>query len=271
MRIAKLFTVLVAGLIALSLSACSPMVISGRADAEKTAFGSKKRFAVVSISAMKKFYGEKGLAQLFKDTDEIAGANSQPLIDAVKPEIIKKLGKDKNIQLVSERKVLRSKAYKDLSEDERKIKVLFMSEDVNVAKGYKYVSSPEKMANLAKSLNVDGVIAVYMTFSVASSKGGVSIGGISLGRKTYSPTATVSVKAYDRNGSEIWDDSTTKMAEPGDSKAIFIMDFSDITSTNFEKMHPKAIEIGNKAVDVLLTRLDDTLSGKGTSGIQSMK
>lgn len=271
MRITKSLTLFITGLLAISLTACSPMVISGKASAEKTAFGAKKRFAVVSIAAMKTFYGERGLTQMFKDSDEIPGANSQPLIDAVKPEIIKKLGKDKNIQLLSERKVLGSKAYKGIEEDERKIKVLFTKEEMNVAKGYKFVSSQEKMTKLAKGLNVDGVIAVNMTFNVHTSKGGLGIAGLSFGSKSYSPTATVSVKAYDRNGIEIWSDSTTKMAEPGDKKAIFVMDFSDITSTNFEKMHPKAIEIGGKAVDILLARLDDTLSGKGTSSIQSMK
>ena len=271
MRITNPLTLLVAGLVALTLGGCSPIVISGKADAEKTAFGSKKQFAVVSIAAMKTFYGEKGFTQMFKDTDEIPGANSQPLIDGVKPEIIAKLGKDKNIQLVPERKVLRSKAYKNIEEDERKIKVLFTSDEMNVAKGYKFVSSPEKLASLAKSLNVDGVIAINMTFSIQSGKGGFSLNGISLGSKSYSPVATVSVRAYDRSGKEIWNDNTTKMAEPGDTKAIFIMDFSDVTSTNFEKMHPKAIEIGTQAVDVLLTRLDDTLSGKGTSSVQSMK
>jgi hypothetical protein len=271
MKTIKSLTMLVACMFALSMVGCSPIVISGKADVEKTAFGKKKKFAVVSIAAMKTFYGEKGFTQMFKDTDEIPGANSQPLIDAVKPDIIKKMSADKNIKLLAEKKVLSSKAYKAIKEDERKFKVLFSSEEMNVAKGYKYISSQEKMAGLAKSLNVDGVIAINMTFSVQSGKSGVSMMGISLGSKSYSPLATVSAIAYDRDGKEIWKDYTTKMAEPGDTKAIFIMDFSDVTSTNFETMHPKAIEIGSKAIDVLLARLDDTLSGKGTSSIQSMK
>jgi hypothetical protein len=44
-----------------------------------------------------------------------------------------------------------------------------------------------------------------------------------------------------------------------------------MTKTNFEKLHPSAIEIGGKAVDVLLARFDDTMAGKSVSSMQSMK
>jgi hypothetical protein len=83
--------------------------------------------------------------------------------------------------------------------------------------------------------------------------------------------ATITAVAYDRKGKVIWKDSTIKQAEPGDKKAIFLLDFTDVTSTNYTKLHPKAIEIGGKAVEVLVARLDDTISGKGTSSVQSMK
>ena len=271
MKIMKTINVLLVGLIAMLLAGCAPMVITGGADVEKSAFGSKKRFAVVSIASMKTFHGEKGLGQLFKDTNEIPGANTQPLINKIKPKIVKSLKKNKNIKLISERKVLRSKAYKALKEDERMIKVMFMSDEMNVAKGYKYISKPEKYAKLARDLKVDGVIGIHMSFSVTTSKGFLSIGGLSLGSKSYSPMASITAVAYDRNGKEIWKDSTVKEAEPGDKKAIFLMDFTDVTGTNFKKMHPKAVEIGAKAVEVLLARLDDTIAGKEVSSIQSVK
>jgi len=271
MKITRAINIFLAGLAVMFLAGCAPMVITGGADVEKSAFGAKKRFAVVSVASMKTFQGEKGLLQVFKNTDEIPGANTQPLINKLKPRIIKALKRDKNIKLITERKVLRSKAYKKLKEDDRKIKILFTSVDMNVAKGYKYFSEPEKYAKLARDLKVDGVIGIYMGFSVASSKGGLSINGITFGSKSYSPMASITAIAYDRKGKVIWKDSTIKLAEPGDKKAIFIMDFTDVTSTNFKKLHPKALEIGGKAVDVLMTRLDDTISGKGVSSIQSMK
>ena len=271
MKVNRIISALLAAVFVVSLAACAPMTITGSADVEKSSFGSEKRFAVVSIAAMKTFHGEKGITQLFKDADEIPGANTQPLINALKPTIMKSLTNDKHINLVSEGKVLRSKAYKNLKEDERKMEVLFMSDEMNVAKSYKYVSDPKKYAQLARDLNVDGVIGIHMTFTVASSKGGLSINGLSFGRKSYSPMAAITAIAYDQQGNVIWEDSTVKKAEPGDKKAIFLMDFTDITNTNFKKMHPKAIEIGGKAVRVLLARLDDTISGKGTSRIQSVK
>lgn len=271
MKISKRISALIAGSLAITLSACAPIVVTGDADVEMSAFGPKKRFAVVSIASMKTIHAEKGLTQLFKSTDEIPGADTQPLINAVKPKIIESLKADKNLVLLPEKKVLSTQAYKNVPEDERKVKILFMSDEMNVAPNYKFLSDPAKYAQLAKDLNVDGVIGITMAFSITSSKGGININGLSLGRKTYSPMATITATAYDKEGKLIWKDSTIKQAEPGDKKAIFLFDFSDVTSTNYLKMHPKAIEIGGKAVEVLLTRLDDTLSGKGTSAVQSVK
>ncbi len=256
---------------ALLVSACAPIAITGSADVDNAAFGPQKRFAVVSISAMKTFQGEKGLTQMFKDADEIPGANSQPLIDAVRPMIIRSLAKNRNMVLVPEKRVLSSRAYKAIEEDERQFKKLIFSDEINVPPGYKYLSDPKKFAQLARALNVDGVIGIHMAFAISSGKSGINISGLSVGRKAYSPTATITAMAYDREGNLIWEDSTVKLSDPADKKAIFLVDLSDVTNTDFRKMHPKAIEIGGKAVKVLLSRLDDTLAGKGTSSFQRMK
>ncbi|SCZ65780.1 hypothetical protein [Thiohalomonas denitrificans] len=271
MKISRISSLFLAAVLAVTLSACAPMAITGSADVETTAFGPKKRFAVVSVSSLKTFSGEKGITQLFKSTDEIPGADTKPLLEAVKPKVIASLHADRNFVLVPEKNVLHSKAYQQIKEDERKLKMLFMSDEINVADNYKYLSEPKKYAQLATALNVDGVIGVSMGFSISSGKSGLSINGLSLGRKAYSPQATVTAIAYDRQGKVIWKDSTLKRAEPGDKKAIFLLDFSDVTDTNFTKLHPKAIEMGGNAIEILVSRLDDTLSGKGTSSIQSMK
>ena len=271
MRITHLTRVLAVGAAALLLTACAPIVITGSADVDNRAFGPKKTFAVVSISAMKTFEGEKGLTQLFKSDEDIPGTNSQPLINAVRPKIVRALAKNRNMVLVPEKRVLTNRAYKAIQEDERTISRLFFSDEINVAPGYKYLSDPKKFAQLAKALKVDGVIGIHYGFAVTSSKGGLNINGLSFGQKSYSPIASISAVAYDREGRQIWEDTTVKQAEPGDKKAIFLIDFSDVTSTDFRKMHPKAIEMGGKAMRVLLTRLDETLAGKGTSSMQSMK
>jgi hypothetical protein len=261
----------IALVLVLLLSACAPMAITGSADVDKAAFGAKKRFAVVSIASMKDFYGEKGLTQMFKSTDEIPGANTQPLIDTLAPGILSTLDKSGNFILVPEQEVLSSEAYRRVTEDEKTIKVLFMTKDLNVAHNYKFISDPQKYAELARQLDVDGVIGIMTNFSLTAGKSLLNVSGLSLGKKSYSVMASSTATAYDRNGNLIWKDSTVKQAEPGDTKAIILIDFSDLTGTDFEKLHPSAITMGGKAIEVLLTRFDDTIAGNKVSSIQSMK
>ena len=257
--------------LALLLTACSGIAITGSTDVDKAAFGTQKRFAVVSINSMKDFHGEKGLTQMFKDTDEIPGANTQPLIDRMAPTIINALDQSKNFTLVPESQVLNSSAYRQLAADEKVMKVMFMSKDMNTAQNYKFISDPEKFGKLARELGVDGVISVNMNFSLTAGKNFINVAGLSLGKKNYSVMASSSAVAYDRNGKVIWKDSTNKQAEPGDSKAIILLDFSDLTGTNFEKLHPSAITIGGNAIDVLVTRFDDTIAGNKVGSIQFFK
>jgi hypothetical protein len=271
MKTFKIYKLALIALIGVMVSGCAPMAITGSADVDKNAFGAKKRFAVVSIASLKTFQGEQGLTQMFKSNDEIPGTNTQPLINKLNPKIIRSLGNFKYITLIPEDKVLTSKSYKNLAEDERIMKVLFMSEPINVANNYKFFSDEKKYAKLARDLGVDGVIGITMNFSISSGKNSVSVMGLSLGKKSYSAMATISAVAYNKNGEVIWKDSTLKEAEPGDTKAIILIDTSDMSSTNFEKFHASAIEIGGKAVDVLLARLDDTMAGKKVSSIQSVK
>lgn len=264
----SLVLIIIGGLV---VSGCSHMVVTGSADVDKNSFGAKKRFAVVSIASLKTFQGEKGLTQLFKNTDDIPGANTQPIINKLDQKVIRTLGGSKNFTLLSEKTVLASKAYKNVKEDDRSMKVLFTNNPINVANNYKYISDEKKYAQLAKELGVDGVIGVTMNFSIASAKSGVSIIGLNFGKKSYSAMASITAIAYNKNGEVIWKDSTLKEADPGDSKAIILLDTSNITNTDFEKFHPSAVEIGGKAVDVLLARLDDTIEGKSVSSFQSLK
>jgi hypothetical protein len=250
---------------------CAPVAITGKAKVQQDSFGAKKQFAVVTIASVKDFHGEKGITQMFKKTDDIPGANTQPILDQLSPKIIKTLEKSEHFKLVPESKVLASKAYKRINEDERTQKVLIKNIDLNVAKNYKYVSTPEKLAELARDLNVDGVITVVMNFSITSGKSWLSVAGLTVGKKEYSVIASISALAYDQDGELIWKDTAIKQAEPGDKKAIVLLDFTDLTKTNFTKLHPSAITIGNKAVDVLLARFSSTMEGEKVSIFQKMK
>lgn len=271
MKISRLSNLVLAVVVAVMVSGCAQMVITGAADVNKEAFGAKKKFAVASISSFKTFHGEQGLAQIFKSNDDIPGANTQPLINKLHPKIIQALGSSRHITLLPEAGVFASSGYKSATEDPRLVKVLFMSHEINVANNYKYISDTKKFAKLARDLNVDGVIGVMVTFSVSPGGGAFNINGLSFGKKSYSVTATVSAIAYNANGDVIWKDSTTKEAEPGDTKAIVVLDTTGFTDTAFMKLHPSAVEIGGKAVDVLLARFDDTMAGKAVDRIQSVK
>jgi len=250
---------------------CSPLAITGKAKTQEDCFGAKKKFAVVTIASVKELHGEKGITQICKKTDDIPGADTQPILDQLKPEIIKTLQKTEHFKLVPESTVLKNKAYKGTEEDERKQRILVMNVDLNVAKGYKYFSKPEKLAQMAKDLNVDGVITILMNFSISSGKSWLSVAGLTVGKKEYSVVASISALAYDQEGKLIWNDTAIKQAEPGDKKAIVLLDLTDLTKTNFEKLHPSAITIGGKAVNVLLARLNDSVEGKSVSFFQKLK
>lgn len=252
------------------LSGCS-MALTGRATVETQAFTPKKKYALVTISAAKEFNGEQGFSQMFTKNEDIKGLNTQPVIDQLVPVIRAKLAKTGYFTSIPMKSIVYNRSYKRLAEDERVQKVAFFKNELNVAKGYKYFSDPKKLGQLARDLNVDGVICVTMQFSVDTMKSGVYVGFVTVGKKEYAASATISAIAYDTAGKVLWKDSTMKQAEPGDKKAIIVFDSTDITATKFKKMHPSAVLIGGYAVDVLVQRFKDTMEGKGTSIFQSVK
>lgn len=271
MKTIKIFQLGLILIIANSLAGCATSVYTGKTDLDKTAFGPRKRFAVVSIASVKYFQGEKGFFQLFKSNDKVAGANTQGMLDKMVPKILRSLNHSHFIHLVSQRRVLRNHTYLRTQEDKRSMRAFLFHYDLNVARHYKYFSDPKKLAELARALHVNGVICVTMTFTVMTNKGGVNINGLSFGKKSYSASAAVAATAYNRSGKLIWKDSTMKEAEPGDTKHIVVLDTSDFRATDFKKFRPSAVEIGGKAVDVLISRFNDTMAGKQVSSMQSMK
>lgn len=160
MKTLKMYNLALIALFGVMVSGCAPMAITGSANVDKQAFGAKKKFAVVSISSLKTFHGEQGLGQMFTNNDDIPGMNTQPIINKLDSKIIQALDNSKYFTLLPENKVLASKAYNNLAEDDRVIKILFMSDTMNVANHYKYFSDEKKYAQLAKELRVDGVTAL---------------------------------------------------------------------------------------------------------------
>lgn len=253
------------------LAGCAAPVITGGADVNKAAFGEKKRYAVVSIASNKNFSGERALMDTFKDAQNVPGANSQPIIDKLIPRIVGSLSRSSQFSLMPEARVLAHRGYKAAQEDPRQQGVSLFTVDLNVAQGYRYFSDPQKYAKLAQDLGVDGVIALQVHFSVSALDMGTSFRGLSFGAKQYATTAMASAIAYNQKGEVVWKDQTQKQAEPGDTKAVVVVDTSMFTGADFLKLQPSAVEIGGKAVDVLLTRLEDTLAGRPVDRVQWTK
>jgi hypothetical protein len=270
MRIIKVYSLAYSITIALMASGCASMTDSGTPHIDPMSFDASKKFAVVSIASLRTIQGERGASQMFKSADAIPGANTQAIINQLNPKIIRALANSKHFTLLPENTVLASKAYKNLAEDEKIMKVLFAKEMINVANKYKYISDENKYARLAKKLDVDGVIGITMHFATAAGRGYVSAKESSQGKKSYSAMASISVIAYNKNGNVIWQDSALVKADPTDTNAI-ILDASGMTSADFEELYPSAIEIGGKAVDILLARFNDMIAGKEISRIQSIK
>lgn len=255
---------------AIMLSGCT-MAVTGSAKVQQDSFGEQKKFAVVTIASGKEFSGEQGFFQMFKKNEDIKGLNTQPVIDELMPVIREKFARTGYYVSVPMKNIVKSKTYIDLQEDEKVQRLAFLKNDLNVAEGYKYFNDPQKLARLAQELKVDGVICVVMNFTVESMKSSVYVAMVSLGKKEYAANAAISVIAYDREGKVLWKDSTIKQAEPGDKKAIVMLDLTDFSGTDFEKMHPSAVLIGGHAADVIVQRFKDTMEGRGTSIFQRVR
>jgi hypothetical protein len=251
MKVLRAFSFVGVIIIGVAFMGCT-MIISPGAKVDDTSFGETKTCAIVTIAGTQKLQAQKGFLQMFKKVPE---QNTQPVLDKLSPEVIKAFHKSKHLAVKSEKMVLNNKAYKNLSTDEPVQKVLFMKSELNTAKGYKFITDPNKLSQLAKDLNVDGVIAVNMNFSVSS---GVA-GGLGIGVKRFKVITGVSAIAYDRNGKQVWKDAVHKSSELADSQLALI---ADVRSVDFKKLKPYAVKAGKEALNVLVARLDDGLKGK---------
>ena len=218
------------------------MIISPGAKVDANSFGKTKRCAIVTIMGTKKLQAQKGFLQMFYKVPE---QNTQPVLDKLRPEVIKAFQKSKHLTVKSEKRVL----YEPVQ------KVLFINIELNTAKGYKFITDPQKLSNLAKDLNVDGVIVVSMNFSVSS---GIAA-AFGLGVKRFKVVTGVSAMAYDRNGNLVWKDAVHKSSELADSQLAVI---ADVRSVDFKKLKPYAFKAAKEGLHDLVARLDDGLEGK---------
>lgn len=251
MKVRSAFSSLGIIVIVLMFSGCA-MIISPGAKVDAESLDGTKEIAVVTIMGTKTLQAQKGVLQMFKKVPE---QNTQPVLDKLRPEVIRAFRKSKHLTVKSEKRVLNSKAYKNLTADEPVQKVLFKKVELNTAKGYKFINDPKKLSRLAKDLNVDGVIVVGVNFSVSS----VTAGGFGVGVKRFKVITGVSAMAYDRNGKLVWKDAVHESSELADSQLAVI---ADVRSVDFKKLKPYAFKTGKEGLNVLVARLDDGLEGK---------
>ncbi|MEN8141934.1 MAG: hypothetical protein ABFR97_12010 [Thermodesulfobacteriota bacterium] len=254
--------------LAFILAGCA---VTGRAKVQPDSFAQGKTYALVSVASSKHFGGEQGMGQLFTKNENIKGINTQPVVDKLVPIVRTKMSKTGYFTSVPMRSIVSSVPYKRVAEDVKIRRVGPFKNEMNPGNGYKYLANKEKLAKLARDLRVDGVICLNMDFTVMAQKSGVHVGPLSFGKKKYETQVAADVMAYDRSGNLIWRDHAIKRAEPGDTKGIIAVDVSEFTGTDFEKLHPTAVQIGSYAVDILVQRFQDTMSGKGTSTFQAVK
>lgn len=218
---------------------------------EPEAFGRAKTFAVVSIAAAPEINvqgagaggGGWTLSGLFKSASSDSGySNSADKILAdTAPVIVKELERSRHFRLAQSGWVLQHKAYRSVEGDDPK---KFMVTNI-LPRGYKYFDSEDKLARLARDMNVDAVVIVHVTYSAAFT--GVGAAGLVAAGK-HSGKVTMSLSAVDRRGKIVWRD----VVETSSDDSIGTLG----ESANFVKLHPLLVDATRAASRKLLDKLN---------------
>lgn len=239
---------------AFALSACVIIPSSY----ETQAFGKSKKFAVVSITAAPEINSGSGtgsgigftLSGLVKAASDESGYNSdaKKILADTTPQILKDLGGNRHYTLVPAKTVLGHKAYRAVESEDTSITLGFGKQWL-VAPGYKYIRSEDKLAKLARDLNVDAVVVITVSYSAGFTGAqamGVIAGGVHHGK------AMVDVYAVDRNAKVIWKDG-------GDASSDNSIGGIG-ESVNFTRLHPLLVEATRNATKKLMERTASKLA-----------
>jgi len=218
-------------------------------DFDAEAFGKDKSYAVVSIIAdpqIRQTQGERSLAGMFNAFKKDAGytQDSSTVLTKTVPVVFKELKRAETFSLLSEKRVLSSADYQQLESDTPR--VLWVTQ--SVAPGYKYFSGNKKLAELARALNVDGVLVLSLQYGFAPS--GTTVNGVvSIGSR-YAMT-TIGVRAVDREGNTVWKTTARGISqELEDQSAV-------AESINFTKLEPHLVGTTRDATRNLLNDLKE--------------
>lgn len=210
------------------------------------AFGRGKSYAIVSIAATPDI-GNMGQRQnsitgLVKAASSDSGysCDAADIFRETLPIFQRGFTASKSFRLKPEGAVIKSGAYAGMTTDKPTV---FMT-TFKVAPGYKYFSDEKKLAALAKSLNVDGVICITVNYGYVYN--GVNIAGL-VGGGVHRGVVHLTVVAYDRNGSVVWNDHVAGTSVDSIGTASEVV--------NFKKLHPLLLNASDIAVKDLLKNL----------------
>lgn len=222
------------------------------------AFGPGKTFAIVSIAASPKMSVAgtgagtaigTSLTGAIKSASSASGYSNRAdeVFAETLPIVLKELESSPHFRLAPRQWVQQHKAYRAIEGDNPNGKLVSWL----VPKGYKYFSSREKLARLAKEMNVDAVVIVTLSYN-ASFTGVGALGLIAAGK--HSATTTLTIGAIGRNGETVWGDYVTKPSK--DSIAAIG------ESANFVKLRPYFTDSTRTAVRHIMQQLDTKVASR---------
>lgn len=223
---------------------------------EPTAFGEGKRYAMVTVIGTNKISADSQSGGLMGGLKALSSkhsfsADSAPVLNAA-PDIIEaELRKSRSFVLVPASQVMRNATFQKLEGDKTRG---FMGMRIVPANGYKFFKSDDKIKQLARALNVDGVIVMSASYTVGFSGVTAGAGVVSAGLGKQYGMGTISVRAMDRDGKVVWSHAKEEKAKKG------------FTSTggaaDFEKLRPHFSEATRLATAELVAALDKKLAAK---------
>ncbi|MCP4238826.1 MAG: hypothetical protein GY770_35525 [Aestuariibacter sp.] len=176
---------------------------------DSTAFGENKIYGIVSITAVPQIFQIDSDGSLLGAFSTLASdrdffQNSQKILDKSTPVIVDSMARTKQYLLMPPISLLDDPAYVSAQEESNSA-----FDYKNIAQGYKRISQERRLAQLARSLGMDGAIHVDVTFGY-SIDGTNIIGLVDFG-KNYA-TVKINVTAVDTEARIVWKASESSIA-----------------------------------------------------------
>ena len=229
------------------------LALTGCATYKPEQLGPSKRFAVVSVlGAETVTAGNRGGVSLSgyikAATSDDAGFtdDSTRILAETTPKIVKALTSQGRLKVVADRTTRASAAFKAVKSDEPEYKFGIFTSKYHIAPGYKFYREPERYGELAKKMNVDGVVMVRLSYGVVESTKVNLLGLIAAG--THKGQTTIDLWVINRNGETILHDIFTGTSE----KSVgFVGD-----AANFKVMYPYLVDSTNAALAKMTEKLE---------------